>query len=182
MVEAKINNAWAAAMLGKAQQKEEEFKHFLFHVADALMNGVAVEIGSYNGGTIAAFGEMKAAIRISIDIEHRFDNPSVQKITGNSQDESTLFSLKKMLGRKKIDLLFIDGDHTYEGVKADFEKYLHLVKKGGLIAFHDILDTEEHRAQNCYVAKLWEEIKQQYEHKEFVSQPLNWGGIGVLKV
>jgi predicted O-methyltransferase YrrM len=87
-----------------------------------------------------------------------------------------------MLGRKKIDLLFIDGDHTYEGVKADFEKYLPLVKKGGLIAFHDILDTPEHRAQNCYVAKFWEEIKQQHEHKEFVSQPLNWGGIGVLKV
>jgi hypothetical protein len=34
--------------------------------------------------------------------------------------------------------LFIDGDHTYEGVRRDFEMYSPLVRKGGIIAFHDI--------------------------------------------
>lgn len=37
----------------------------------------------------------------------------------------------------KFDLLFIDGDHTFEGVKHDFEKFLPFVKDKGIILFHD---------------------------------------------
>lgn len=82
-----------------------------------------------------------------------------------------------------IDFLFIDGDHTYEGVKQDFQMYSPLVKKGGLIAFHDINDTELHRSRNVYVAKLWYELKDdpRFEAIEFNSH-LNWAGIGVLLV
>jgi predicted O-methyltransferase YrrM len=36
-----------------------------------------------------------------------------------------------------IDFLFIDGDHTYDAVKRDFENYFPKVKHGGLIFFHD---------------------------------------------
>jgi len=39
-----------------------------------------------------------------------------------------------------IALLWIDGDHTYEGVKADFEAWAPLVIPGGIVAFHDSLD------------------------------------------
>jgi len=37
----------------------------------------------------------------------------------------------------KIDLLFIDGDHSYEGVKKDFDLYSKLLKPNGLILIHD---------------------------------------------
>jgi len=37
----------------------------------------------------------------------------------------------------KIDLLFIDGDHSYEGVKLDFELYSKLVSPKGVIIIHD---------------------------------------------
>jgi MMP 1-O-methyltransferase len=37
-----------------------------------------------------------------------------------------------------IDLLFIDGDHSYEGVVKDYLDWAPLVKKGGIIAFHDV--------------------------------------------
>lgn len=37
----------------------------------------------------------------------------------------------------KIDLLFIDGDHSYEGVKKDFELYSKLLNPNGLILIHD---------------------------------------------
>lgn len=36
-----------------------------------------------------------------------------------------------------LDLLFIDGDHSYEGVKADWEAYKHFLKPGSIIVFHD---------------------------------------------
>ena len=36
-----------------------------------------------------------------------------------------------------IDMLFIDGDHSYEGVKADWENYKQFLKAGSMIVFHD---------------------------------------------
>ena len=39
--------------------------------------------------------------------------------------------------RGTIDLIFVDGDHSYAGCKADIEAWLPFVKKGGVLAFHD---------------------------------------------
>ena len=36
-----------------------------------------------------------------------------------------------------MDILFIDGDHTYDGVKNDFERYNKYVKKNGYVIFDD---------------------------------------------
>lgn len=51
-------------------------------------------------------------------------------LRGNSQDGSTRFP-------EPLDVLYIDGDHTYSGVKADFELHYPAVKPGGVIFFHD---------------------------------------------
>lgn len=37
-----------------------------------------------------------------------------------------------------LDLLFIDGDHSYEGVKADWENYRNFLTTGAIVVFHDI--------------------------------------------
>lgn len=78
----------------------------------------------------------------------------------------------------KFDYLFIDGDHSYQGVKNDFYMYSQFVKPGGIIAFHDALyyakDTEE-------VIIFWQEIKQKYKAME-IKETLNSTGIGVLFV
>lgn len=81
---------------------------------------------------------------------------------------------------KCVDFLFIDGDHTYEGVKKDFEMYSPFVKNGGCIAFHDIKDTQKHRERQVEVAKFWNEIKNDYEYVEFSDPLVDWGGIGAL--
>jgi len=39
----------------------------------------------------------------------------------------------------ELNFLFIDGDHTYEGVRKNFEMYSPLVRRGGIVAFHDIV-------------------------------------------
>jgi predicted O-methyltransferase YrrM len=36
-----------------------------------------------------------------------------------------------------LDLLFIDGDHSYEGVKADWDSYKSLLRVGSIVVFHD---------------------------------------------
>jgi hypothetical protein len=37
-----------------------------------------------------------------------------------------------------LDFLFLDGDHTYEGVKQDWETFSPLVRAGGMVGFHDV--------------------------------------------
>ena len=74
--------------------------------------------------------------------------------------------MKKILGVQKLDFLFIDADHSYEGVKKDFEMYRELVGKGGIIAFHDICIPKPETGVE--VRKLWCELKKQYPCKEII--------------
>lgn len=128
-------------------------------------------------------------------------------IRGDSHSWSTFNEITKRLNPKdvfdrtqifnQIDFLFIDGDHSYEGVKKDFKMYHKLVKKEGLICFHDIIDSQRHRDRNVYVAKFWRELTEirhsenpdiclidgfWYEVKEFIgSEDQDWAGLGLLK-
>jgi cephalosporin hydroxylase len=98
----------------------------------------------------------------------------------DSHKEITLHAINRILDGHKLDFLFIDGDHTYQGVKKDFEMYGELVDKGGIIAFHDIC---HHPQNNVEVEKVWHEIKDRYEHIEIVRNwKQGWAGIGVLYV
>ena len=78
-----------------------------------------------------------------------------------------------------MGFLFIDGDHTYEGVKKDFEMYAPLCRKGGIIAFHDIVPGPLENVGG--VPEFWNEIKGKYKHKELVrnSQQGQQGGYGI---
>ena len=46
-------------------------------------------------------------------------------------------------GQTDFDFVFIDGDHSYEGLKGDWEGWAPLVKSGGIIALHDSVDSGE---------------------------------------
>jgi len=90
-----------------------------------------------------------------------------------------LRKIEAILRDNKVDFLFIDGDHSYEGVKKDFEMYSPLVKKGGIIAFHDIVPHPPET--RCEVNKFYNEIKYDYRHIEIVRDwAQKWAGIGVL--
>ena len=108
------------------------------------------------------------------------NNQRIILIREDSHKISTLEKVKEVLNNKKIDVAFIDGDHTYTGVKKDFELYRHLIKPGGLIVFHDIVP---HKNKNVGVPKFWQEILKEYEFKEIVKDwDQNWAGIGVLYI
>jgi predicted O-methyltransferase YrrM len=73
--------------------------------------------------------------------------------------------------------LFIDGDHTFEGVKKDWEMYSPLVRPGGLIVFHDVAGNYG----ETQVKAFWDTIKTSYSHREYMAHPEGLYGIGVLQ-
>src|SRR3954447_14913203 len=117
-----------------------------------------LEIGTADGGSLLAFARMCSpdAHVISVDLPdapigggypawriplyRAFARPGqrLDLLRADSHDPATLKQVRKLLGGRKLDFLFIDGDHTYDGVRRDHEAYGPLVAAGGLIGFHDI--------------------------------------------
>jgi predicted O-methyltransferase YrrM len=54
----------------------------------------------------------------------------------------------------KIDLLFIDGDHSIKGCVADFELYSPKVVRGGFIAFHDYYEDRDELGPTYVIKNL----------------------------
>jgi cephalosporin hydroxylase len=104
---------------------------------------------------------------------------NVTMIHGDSHSDEIKNRISSMLKEGELDFLFIDGDHTYQGVKKDYEDYKKYVKEGGWIGFHDIKDTEFHRNANCRVDILWNELEG--EKIEFIDNSSQYGGIGFIK-
>jgi GT2 family glycosyltransferase len=75
-------------------------------------------------------------------------------------------------GEQSIDLLHIDGLHTYDAVKHDFDTWLPKVKEDGIILMHDIFINRD----DFGVFKFWEELKRDYHTIEFYQSY----GLGVL--
>jgi predicted O-methyltransferase YrrM len=161
-----------------------------------------VEIGTAHGGSLFLWSRLAPADAtiVSIDLPggihgggyppwktrlfKRFPLPTqtLHLFCGDSHQPAMLARLKAVLpGDGKIDYLFIDGDHTYGGVKADFELYSGLVRPGGLIVFHDICKHPDEL--NCQVDRFWQEVKNGRRVREFV-EDFNQGrfGIGVIEV
>jgi hypothetical protein len=88
-------------------------------------------------------------------------------IPEDSHLPSTLGQLVAILAGRTIDLLFIDGDHSYEGCLADFEMYRHLVGSDGIIAFHDICLFPD-QWPGTGVGPAWQAVKAKYGGEEII--------------
>jgi len=80
----------------------------------------------------------------------------------------------------QLDFLFIDGDHSREGVWADFRLYSPLVRAGGLIAFHDVSEHTYPAVEG--VMQFWREFKAEHATDERVLGNDPGYGVGVYRV
>lgn len=156
---------------------------------ELTLNGF-IEIGSAFGGSFHLWSTLIQGKKISVDMEPTGQYPQnltlermnqrndiwrkhftdVHCVQGNSHLTTTVDKVAEVLGDDLVDWLFIDAEHTYEGVKADFEMYKHFVRLGGYVGFHDIrmliADSGNH-GPGCGV--YWNEIvaSGQYKYWEF---------------
>ena len=84
---------------------------------------------------------------------------------------------EKLNKNKKYDYIHIDGDHSYGGVKADFELFWPKLNKGGYLAIHDIGSPD--KDGNVYgTRKFWKELSKKYKVSlEFIEDP----GVGIVQ-
>jgi len=181
--------------ISPAQVKEEITE--LVKILARRKPKLVLEVGTARGGTLFLFARVSSpdAAILSIDLpgglfgggypEWRIPlyksfairNQKINLIRGNSHDFYTCKMVEKILEGRKLDFLFVDGDHTYDGVTTDFEMYAPLVNKdGGIIAFHDIVPGPPESVGG--VPRFWSEIKYDFEYIELVK---NWkqGGCGI---
>jgi predicted O-methyltransferase YrrM len=182
----------------RPMQIKEEFVELL-KIFQELNPKYILEIGTANGGTLFCFCKLAQndATIISIDLpEGPFgggypewkipiyqafakENQKLYLLRKDSHQQETLEEVKKILNGKGLDFLFIDGDHSYEGVKKDFEMYSPLVRKGGIIAFHDIASKGNPEFTGG-VKDFYNMIKSEYNYKtKEIIKDLNQEGFGI---
>jgi cephalosporin hydroxylase len=190
----KIRSSWTVSL--KPLQVKSEIV-YLCKVIQELNPKKIVEIGSASGGTLFLFAHVACPEKmVSIDLpagsfgggypswkiplfKSLAKKKVIQLIRADSHKEETLGKTRTLLKDEKVDFLFIDGDHTYQGVKQDFQMYSPLVKKGGIVSLHDIATHDP--ASGCEVDRFWSEIKPTYRHIEIIEKlDQKWAGIGVL--
>jgi hypothetical protein len=176
-----------------AVQNRYELGELLRHTA-ACRPGVVVEIGTARGGLLYCLCQTsdENALLVSIDLpgapncggqtetERRlyasFARPGqrVRFVPRNSRHWNTRNELQRILDGRPIDLLVIDGDHSYGGVRSDFEMYSGLVRAGGTIALHDIRVLPSEWGRGNDVGLFWMEIAPRYRSREIVDPGGTW--------
>jgi len=146
---------------------------YMYKLVKSLENPVIVEIGRFKGGsTLLIASAMKGGRLISLDLHLKM----MLKTEGNIYDEELKSILKRYGVESKVeivvadskrfpnenlevDFIFIDGDHSYEGVKADYEHWIDTVKRGGHILFHDACNSRPYATLHEGIQRLVKELK-----------------------
>jgi predicted O-methyltransferase YrrM len=122
-----------------------------------------LEIGTM-GSTFWLMSKLSTGKKVAVDIDaresiiHHFMHGEDWKFfRGDSHTEEMFNDIKGFC--PQFDFIFIDGDHSYDGVKKDFEMYKNLLSPRGVIAFHDI--DPDHIFADSYagqVYKFWQDL------------------------
>ncbi|MBX2848862.1 MAG: class I SAM-dependent methyltransferase [Acidiferrobacterales bacterium] len=176
-------------------QQPDELTRLIELVAKRNPKSV-LEIGTANGGTLFLFcraASNKATI-VSIDLPGGINGggypswktPLYQKFAKedqqlhllrlNSHEKSSLDAVRECSPMGTYELIMIDADHSYEGVKRDFELYSKLVEENGIMILHDVIPNRFD--PSIQVNLFWEEIKKLKRTEEIVFSH-NQGNMGI---
>ena len=133
----------------QVQQHQAELD---FIVSKAKGKANYMEIGVFVGGTFNYVSKFVKGKHIAVDLSLTDEVQAKLKksvkgcdiVIGDTHKYETVKQIEDILDGEFLNVLFIDGDHSAEGVKRDFEMYKHLVSEDGVILFHDIIKSKFH--------------------------------------
>lgn len=168
---------------------------FAYWLIEAQNPSVFVELGTHSGNSYFSFCQSVAETGIAtrcfaVDTWQGDEHAGEYKDevfdavnTHNSKNYTNFSQLLRMtfdeatskFSAQSVELLHIDGLHTYEAVRHDYETWLPKLVPGAVVLFHD---TNVHE-RNFGVWKLWEELKALHPANiEFMHSH----GLGVLQL
>lgn len=144
-----------------------------------------LEVGIWEGATLWHWLRIANSVT-AIDDTMRAPGPGEWQVWATAMQTDLTLLHGSSLDRKTVeqardlgpyDFVFIDADHTYPSVKADWDNYRPMVPSGGIVAFHDIVPRPEYG-----VHQLWQEIKAEPGSRtlEIVENSGRFNGIGVV--
>jgi predicted O-methyltransferase YrrM len=167
-----FSEIWSKCLNYNIEQKPEEFEKLLDLLDSKKSKKYALEIGSNFGGTAYALCHLFENV-ITLDIKHHENFDRIKSEFNNYNyiiGDSTSIDIIKLFENMniKFDFIFIDGDHTYDGVKSDYENFKRFLSNEGIIGFHDIIESEINKTFSNQVDILWRELSFG-EKVEFIS-------------
>lgn len=182
-------------------QKESEILRLLEKVRESRPAAVC-EIGAAGGGTTLLFARAASPGALLVTVDLALGEPrreafqmfakagqTIVAVEGDSHRPATLDAVRRAFGTCPLDLLYLDGDHSGEGIAADFRMYAPLVREGGMIVCHDIVPDYRARygvetaSDTGGVPQFWRELKAQpgARVEEIVEDEEQDGyGVGIL--
>jgi cephalosporin hydroxylase len=166
----------------------------------------SMEIGSFYGGTLWHWINLTWSLVASVDMLVSETDPrrkeqeecrvkwkpwatakgkTLETFLGDSSSPEAIAFMERYA---PYDFFFLDGNHTYGGVKADFENCLRLASKGAMIAMHDILPAPYWTSIEVW--KFWNELVEKgyvtqvlcSRNDQYFGQTRDTWGIGVVRL
>jgi Methyltransferase domain len=159
----------------RAQQNIGELAEILAAVQQTKPQRL-LEIGVGEGGTLWAWAQLGIpqvlAVTEPVPGPEWVHHHGADLLFADSHTPEARQWVTERLGKHWLDVLFIDGDHSYEGVRADWEDYSPLVRPAGLVIIHDIRFMDE-------VCAWWREFKASPQPPGRVLAEIYAGGDGL---